>query len=137
MIRYAAFASFLVALLTFLGCGANSQNQPPQPPQPSGNTAGGTANNSGAQPPLVGGWADASTGDEAVVAAAEFAAREQSKNGKPITVQSIKSAKQQVVAGMNYQVELSVDEAGQPRNAEAIVYQDLQQTHSLTSWTWK
>ena len=84
-----------------------------------------------------GGFSPISVKDKSVIAAANFAVREQSRRGKPIKLSLITAARSQVVAGTNYQVELKVEEAGVARQAAVTVYEDLKQVLSLTDWTWK
>lgn len=86
---------------------------------------------------VPGGYSPISVKDKSVIAAAKFAVLEQSKKGKPIKLSSITTAHSQVVAGMNYRLELKVEEAGVARVAIATVYQDLKQVLLLTDWTWK
>jgi len=54
-----------------------------------------------------------------------------------LTLVSIVGAKQQVVAGMNYRLQLKVDLDGTPREAEAVVWRKLSGEYKLTSWNWK
>lgn len=91
--------------------------------------------------PIVGGYKEISTDDPQAQAAAEFAVAEQGKN-KSITVKlvSIEHAEQQVVAGMNYRLCLKVeiegegDDADTVQEAKVVVYRNLQNKYSLTSW---
>lgn len=89
--------------------------------------------------PIVGGYGDASTADEGVVSAADFAVGEQSqKGGAELEIVKIHKAAQQVVAGMNYKmcIEVKVVEAGNPDTqfVETVVYKNLKNEFSLTSW---
>jgi hypothetical protein len=129
----------LIATWSIIGCGKNSQSQSNQAQsnQNGANAAGSTNNGNTSQAPMPGGYADASTTDAGVAAAADYAATEQSKSGKAIRIKSVERVQQQVVAGTNYRLEVVVDEAGTERKAEVVVYQDLQQKYSLTSWNWK
>lgn len=86
---------------------------------------------------VPGGYSPISVKNKSVIAAANFAVLEQSKKGKAIKLSSITTAHSQVVAGMNYRLELKVEEAGVARVAIATVYQDLKQVLLLTDWTWK
>ena len=89
----------------------------------------------------VGGWSKAEVDDPEVVAAAKFALRETQKTtDSKLTLTKIVSAKQQLVAGMNYAVTLQVAAGGDEpiqREAEAVVYKNLDDEYSLTSWKWK
>lgn len=89
----------------------------------------------------AGGYIAIRTTDPRATAAAAFAVGERSKStGAKVSVVSIRSAKSQVVAGVNYQLCMLVS-VKEP-NAEAyqelvvaVVYQNLQQKYSLSSWT--
>ncbi len=74
---------------------------------------------------MAGGWSPVSI-DEQVMNAAYFAASA-IHDGE---LQNVLSAKQQVVAGMNYAMVLEMDNGHQ---WEAIVYQNLDNVYSLTS----
>ncbi len=89
----------------------------------------------------AGGYVPARANDPAVVAAANFAVREKArKSGSSIRLIGVKSAQQQVVAGMNYELCMQVagKEAGETDESRwfvtAVVYQNLQKVYSLTSW---
>jgi Aspartic acid proteinase inhibitor len=87
-------------------------------------------------PPIPGGYSAASTFSKEVTEAAEFAVAEQSKANAGLILKSIESAKSQVVAGTNVELMLSVTDGGKTKTARAVVYTDLKQTRSLTSWVW-
>ncbi|MFO0999202.1 MAG: cystatin domain-containing protein [Planctomycetaceae bacterium] len=84
---------------------------------------------------LVGGYSKVSTDDAKVKSAADFAVMEESKKGPKITLKSISTAETQVVAGMNYKLVMVVDEGGTEKTVEAVIYEDLQHSMSVTSWT--
>ena len=85
--------------------------------------------------PIAGGYADASITDHEVVAAARFAVKaEGRKTGAPVALLSIERAEQQVVAGINYRLHLKVKTRGKTQNVTAVVYQNLKDKYSLTSW---
>lgn len=84
---------------------------------------------------ITGGYSDASVTSKEVKRAAKFAVSRHSTTSK-VTLVKIVKAEQQVVAGMNYRVVLSVaDKRGKKGTATAVVYQDLKNHLSLTSWT--
>ena len=87
--------------------------------------------------PIVGGYATAEVNESTVIGAAEFAVAEHSKTGPMLKLLKITKAQTQVVAGINYKLELTVEEAGESKLAEVIVYQDLTQTQALSAWVWK
>ena len=98
--------------------------------------------------PRLGGYSNAPVTDHDVIQAAEFAINAQSKtiqqlrDQQPGNLQLLKilRAEQQVVAGANYRLTLSVMEDGDhQRTAEAIVWWQAWRpdSYELTSWTWK
>jgi hypothetical protein len=60
---------------------------------------------------------------------------EESKKGTKVSLKSISSAETQIVAGTNYKLVMVVDEGGTEKDVEVVVYEDLQQSMSVTSWT--
>ena len=84
---------------------------------------------------IVGGYSKTTVDDAQVIAAAEFAVAEESKKGPKINLKSITTAETQVVAGTNYHLRILVDDNGTEKTVEVVVYEDLQQTSTLTSWT--
>ena len=104
---------------------------------------GCAANSFAQQPnyPMAGGWSSAGVTDKEVVAAANYAVKaEAAKTGSKIKLISIKCAERQVVAGMNYRINLSVETGKRgkktllPQTVEAVVYKNLKQKYSLTTW---
>ena len=98
--------------------------------------------------PMLGGYANVSVADSDVIKAAEFAINAQSEtvqqrgDRQPSKLQLLKilRAEQQVVAGFNYRLTLSVvDDGNHQRTAEAIVWEQAWRPnpYELTSWTWK
>ncbi len=97
---------------------------------------------------MVGGYANVPVTDNDVMKAAEFAINAQSEkiqqrgDQQPSKLQLLKilRAEQQVVAGTNYRLTLSVKENGSlQRTAEAIVWEQAWRPnpYELTSWSWK
>lgn len=89
----------------------------------------------------VGGYKPADTNDQQVVAAAEFAVNtRKEQEGGPLSLVSIKSAEQQVVAGMNYRLCLEVkaadetDAGVESQSVLTVVFQSLQRKYELKSW---
>lgn len=102
----------------------------------------GASNISAQEVPMAGGYSEADAKNPDVVKAADFAVKTQGKKQKAtIKLVSVSAAKTQVVAGMNYQVcmEVSVKKksgkAAANQFVTAIVYRNLQNKYSLTSWT--
>lgn len=93
------------------------------------------------EPPLAGGFSEASVSDQEVKAAADFAVSAQAAvEKKKIELLSITAAEAQVVAGMNYKLTLEVLVEGKKQTVEAIVWwQAWRQPdpYQLSSWTVK
>lgn len=69
--------------------------------------------------------------------AAEFAVRAQSKlERKAVKLARITQADMQIVAGRNYRLTLTVTQGKKMRTAQAVVYEKLDSSRELTSWTW-
>lgn len=85
---------------------------------------------------IVGGYADTSASSKEVKRAAKFAVDQRtSRTGGKVKLVKIVKAEQQVVAGMNYRLVLRVaDKRGRHRTATVVVYQNLKNKLSLTSW---
>lgn len=82
----------------------------------------------------LGGYKEASTTDERVVAAAEFAVGKQEEEEEGLTLVSIEHAQTQVVAGINYKLCLKVKLGDETQEVMAIVYQKGKEEYQLTSW---
>jgi len=90
----------------------------------------------------TGGYKKIAKTDAAVVAAANFAVKAQAKKQKSkIKLVTVNNAARQVVAGMNYQMCLSVEttdrkkKTAAPQFVQVVVYQNIKNKYSLTSWT--
>ncbi len=86
--------------------------------------------------PIVGGYQKASIDDADIKAAADFAV---SAAPKKVKLDEIVSARQQIVAGVNYSLCLSVkpDKIGLLTGGKFVaarVFRDLNQNYQLTSW---
>ncbi|HEX8150087.1 MAG TPA: GerMN domain-containing protein [Pyrinomonadaceae bacterium] len=85
--------------------------------------------------PVAGGYSERPTRDTGVAAAAAFAVRERGRRtGRRVTLVAVRRAETQVVAGLNYRLLLGVREGRESRDVTAVVYQNLRQRFSLTSW---
>ena len=89
----------------------------------------------------AGGYREVARDDAEVVAAAEFAVKAQGqKQEMPYKLVSVEHAEQQVVAGTNYRLCLKVghhkadNDVDTTEFVRAVVYRNLQQEYSLTSW---
>jgi hypothetical protein len=88
-----------------------------------------------ANSPKVGAYNATKIDKAEVKAAAKFAVKEESKREKtPIALKAIVAAHEQVVAGMNYRVTLSVNKSGRLQNAEAVIFRGLDSHYELKSW---
>lgn len=87
------------------------------------------------QAQIAGGYSEVSKNDETIVATAQFAVKTRAKKDASLKLISIERAERQVVAGSNYRLCLAVKSKNKRRNATAVVYQNLQNKFSLTSWT--
>ena len=86
---------------------------------------------------MAGGYSDISASSKEVKRAARFAVQQRLfRTGNKVTIVRIVKAEQQVVAGLNYRMVLRVaDRRGRRRTATVIVYKDLKNQLSLTSWS--
>ena len=90
----------------------------------------------------LGGYREIDKSDEGAAAAAEFAVKAESES-KEMTYKlvSIEHAESQVVAGTNYRLCLKVgyhkqdDDVDTTEFVRVVVNRNLQNQHSLTSWT--
>jgi len=74
---------------------------------------------------------------EDVKTAAEFAVQEQSKReAAPVKLNNIFKAEKQIVAGVNYRLDILVKEGRAVRGAKVVVFRDLKSHYKLTSWKW-
>ena len=92
---------------------------------------------------ITGGYAKTNAADKNVVAAAKFAVKKRGKMRKAaINLLSIKNAEMQVVAGLNYKICMQVSVKSNSKKAakqfvQVVVYRNLKNVYSLTSWTEK
>jgi hypothetical protein len=83
----------------------------------------------------VGGFVEVGAGNSKVLKAAQFAVLKQAeRTNSNIKLISIVSAKQQLVAGMNYQLVLIVSINGENQKVSTVVYSKLDGTYQLRSW---
>jgi hypothetical protein len=146
----------LTSWTNYDGCGDNAKPQEPNtvaPQEPNTaakpqepNTAGKPQEPNTAVPmpsptpdgTITGAYGDADVTDTEVVAAAKFAIATKKKKDPMLKLVSIEKAQQQVVAGMNYALCLKVhgkgDKAGKNHLVHTVVYHDLKNKMSLTSF---
>ena len=86
------------------------------------------------QPALAGGYSPAEI-DSEVRKAAEFAVKAHAEaTGKPLQLVKILTVQSQVVAGLNYQMEIEVADGSKHLKARAVVWRKLDGSFALTSW---
>jgi len=88
--------------------------------------------------PIAGGYSSVAVDDKSVVAAADFAVGkrvETHTEQEGMKLDSIDKAESQVVAGRNFRLCMTVSMDTERQQVQAVVYQNLQQKLSLTSWT--
>ena len=87
--------------------------------------------------PVAGGYSEVAADDPGVLEAARFAVKaEGQRNRRPISLLAVRRAEQQVVAGLNYRLNLSVRFGSETREASAVVYRNLKNVYSLSEWKW-
>ena len=93
--------------------------------------------------PVAGGYTKAETSEQNVLKAAKFALFVQTKRSAydhiPLKLELLKvlRAEQQVVAGTNYKLTLSITENGVPKTVEVVVWDQPWRKpfrYQLTSW---
>lgn len=87
--------------------------------------------------PRVGGFRAGAVTDPEVLKAAKFAVEEQAKKkGVAMELVSVESVEQQVVAGLNYKLRMTVKIGGQAQPVTATVWRKvpLSAGYALTSW---
>ncbi len=86
----------------------------------------------------VGGYRTAENDNERVVAAAEFAVSnraEKTPEQEGLVLESVDKAETQLVAGTNFRLCLTVSLDDELQQVQVVVYQNLKQVYSLSSWT--
>lgn len=84
---------------------------------------------------VPGGYNNADKTDQDVVKAAKFAINTQRlKQRRRISLVSVEGAERQVVAGINYKLCLKVKNNNKIQQVTTVVYRNLQQKYSLSSW---
>jgi hypothetical protein len=96
---------------------------------------GFTAEDTPAQNIPGGYFATALTED--VKTAAEFAVQEQSKRQpQTLKLNNIFKAEKQIVAGVNYRLDIMVKQGRSVRGAKVVVFRALNSHYKLTFWKW-
>ena len=85
-------------------------------------------------PPLAGGYSPAEN-DPEMSKVAEFAIKTQAKaTGHPLQLVKILKVERQVVAGLNYRLEIEVADGSKRFKARVVVWKMLDGSLALTSW---
>ena len=88
------------------------------------------------QAQIAGGYSEASNSDPEALAAARFAIKKEAQKLRAIvSLRAIKRAEVQVVAGLNYRLCMTVRIKRKTQPVTAVVYKNLKQKYSLTTWT--
>jgi hypothetical protein len=86
---------------------------------------------------LSGGWSPTDPFDATVQEAARFAVQTFAVQNKArVLYKDVKQARQQVVAGLNFELHLQVTMDGTPRQVKAKVWRQPDGAYSLHSWNW-
>ena len=148
MTRFLPCLPWVAGCLLWMTVEASRPAEAPNPVLPAGKESSG---------PKVGGFTPASATERGVKAAATFAilAHQKALREKPasqagsgsqtppaprLELVRILGAEQQVVAGLNYRLQLRVTLDGEEKTAEALVWWQAwrkPEPYQLTSWTWK
>ena len=87
--------------------------------------------------PMVGAWVLADTFGPAVQEAARFAVQTFAVQNKArLIYKDVTLARQQVVAGIQFELNLDVTLDGAARKSKAMVWRQLDGTYKLQAWDW-
>jgi subtilisin family serine protease len=90
-----------------------------------------------ARPSVSGAWGAIDAFSPDVQEAARFAVQTFAvQNKQRVLFKDVTQARQQVVAGLNFELHLSVTLDGIPRTVQAKVTRQLNGVYSLNSWDW-
>ena len=87
--------------------------------------------------PVAGAWAPADAFSPEVQEAARFAVQTFAvKNKARVLYKDVTQARQQVVAGLQFELSLQVTLDGTHRHAKAVVWRQADGAYKLKSWAW-
>ncbi len=90
-----------------------------------------------ARPSVPGAWGSIDAFSPDAQEAARFAVQTFAvQNKQRVLFKDLTQAQQQVVAGLNFELHLSVTLDGIPRTAQAVVWRQLDGTYKLQDWDW-
>jgi hypothetical protein len=119
---------FLVALVSM---GACSPERPADPSKTQPTTA------DAARASVSGAWSPIDAFSPDVQEAARFAVQTFAvQNKQRVLYKDVTQARQQVVAGRNFELQLQVTWDGTPRTAQATVWRQLNGVYTLHRWDW-
>ena len=88
-------------------------------------------------PAVSGAWGPIDAFSPDVQEAAHFAVQTFAvQNTQRVLFKDLTQARQQVVVGLNFELQLSVTLDGTPRTAQAVVWRQLDGTYKLQAWDW-
>jgi hypothetical protein len=88
-------------------------------------------------PAVPGAWGPIEAFSPDVQEAARFAVQTFAvQNKQRVLFKDLTQARQQVVAGLNFELQLAVTLDGTPRTAQALVFRQLNGVYNLHSWVW-
>lgn len=88
--------------------------------------------------PLAGAWSPVDPFAPDVQEAARFAVQTFAvQNRRRILYKDVVQARQQVVAGLNFQLDLQVMQEGVVRSAQVIVWHQPDGHYKLSEWVWR
>jgi hypothetical protein len=88
-------------------------------------------------PAVPGAWGPIDAFSPDVQEAARFAVQTFAvQNKQRVLFKDLTQARQQVVAGLNFELQLAVTLDGTPRTAQALVFRQLNGVYNLHSWVW-
>ena len=124
----------LLSALAVVAAVSLSACSPDKPADPSSTKSMST--DSGV-PAVPGAWGPIDAFSPDVQEAARFAVQTFAvQNKQRVLFKDVTQARQQVVAGLNFELQLSVTLDGIPRTAQAVVWRQLNGVYSLHSWVW-
>ena len=88
-------------------------------------------------PAIPGAWGSIDAFSPDVQEAARFSVQTFAvQNKQRVLYKDVTQARQQVVADLNFELQLSVTLDGIPRTAQAVVWRQLDGTYKLQAWSW-
>jgi hypothetical protein len=125
---------FLLSALAVLAAVSLSACSPETPADPS--TTKSMTTDSGV-PAAAGAWGPIDAFSPDAQEAARFAVQAYAVQNKArVLFKEVSLARQQVVAGIQFELNLEVTMEGAARNSKAVVWRQLDGTYKLQAWDW-